>query len=77
MKIHPLADETAKNIKIKFIHSDKKEHFFYSIVNEMTGDRLTGFDSEPPTLNQEKKEIKRIIDNLKKKCKVLEIIGEY
>lgn len=77
IKIHPLARENELSGKIKFIHSDGKEHIFYSCVNDMTGDRLSAFDGAAPTINQTIGEIKSIFNKIKSKTKVLECIGDF
>ena len=38
---------------IRFIHTDGKEHEFYSVVNEMSGDRLAAFDSDAPSIEDD------------------------
>lgn len=76
-KIHPLADKNAKGGKIKFIHPDGKEHFFISVVNRMSGDRLTYFDGEPPSINDDMKYVQSVFRGIRKKAKVLEVIGDF
>lgn len=36
---------------IRFIHKDGTEHEFYSVVNRMTGDRMSAFDGDAPGVN--------------------------
>lgn len=50
--MNTLTDKTLPHGEIRFIHSDGKEHRFYTAVNEMTGDRLSAFDNSAPTLNE-------------------------
>jgi len=64
-QVHPLADENKPFVKIKFIHSDKKEHFFYSCVNTLSGDRLTAWDNSPPTINDSMADVKRTIQKIR------------
>jgi len=64
-----LSDENQKGIIIKFISEiDLKDHLYYSLVNSLTGDRLSGFDSGPPSINQSVSDIKSIIDKIRKQA---------
>ena len=60
---------------IRFIHKDGTEHEFYSAVNEMSGSRLTAFDHEPPTIDDEMKWIKSVFRDIRKKTEVLGYAG--
>ena len=64
--------------KIRFIHSgDGKEHSFTSVVNNMSNDRLSYFDSEAPSVNDSKTWVKSVVRDIKNKAEVLEIIGDF
>jgi len=75
--IHPLASPNKKSGKIRFIHSDGKEHSFYSCVNSLSGQRLSAFDNEAPTIEADKSSIRSIFNKIRMKCKVLEVIGDF
>ncbi len=75
--IHHLALHNEKSGKIVFIHSDGKEHSFYSVVNKLSGSRLSAFDSDAPTIDQSLGEIRKIFKDIKKKAKVLSCIGDF
>ena len=61
--------KTKTNIIIEFISEvDNKNHLYYSCVNLLSGDRLSAFDSNPPSINQDIEEIKKIIGNIKRKA---------
>lgn len=75
--IHPLALRNRTSGKIRFIHGDGKEHYFYSVVNRMTGDRMSGFDNEAPTVNDTMRWVKSVFRDIRIKAKVLEEIGDY
>lgn len=66
--MHPLCDKSNPYVFVTFIHfRDNKEHVFYSCVNEMTGNRLTAFDNDPPEIDSEMDYIKSVLKGLKKK----------
>jgi len=75
--IHPLASSSKKSGKIRFIHSDGNEHYFYTCVNDLSGDRLSAFDNDPPRINSDMSWIKSIFSNIRKNNTVLEIIGDF
>ncbi len=76
--IHPLAEKGEKSGKIRFIHfKDNKEHYFSSVVNSMTGDRMSYFDSDAPSVNDGIGWVKSVFKDIKKKSKVLEVIGDF
>lgn len=51
-EIHPLAQSDYPAGKIIFIHSDNKEHSFSYAINELSGDVLSWFDNDPPSLGK-------------------------
>ena len=75
--IHPLADLSQKAGKICFIHSDGKEHFFYSCVNELTGCRMSAFDNEAPTVDDTISWVKSVFRDIRKKAKVISVEGDF
>ena len=75
--IHALARPGSKSGKIRFIHTDGKEHCYYSVVNDLTGSRLSGFDSDAPTIDNTLNEVSVIFRNIRNKAKVVESIGDF
>ncbi len=76
--IHSLASPNTKSGKIRFIHrADNTEHVFYTCVNRMSGDRLSGFDNSPPTVNDSMKYIKSVFRDIRKKADVIEVTGDF
>jgi hypothetical protein len=43
----------------------------------MTGDRMSGFDNEAPTVNDTMRWVKSVFRDIRIKAKVLEEIGDY
>jgi hypothetical protein len=76
-EIDLLARPNTKAGKIVFIHSDGKKHFFYSCINDLSGDRLSAFDREAPDVAQDDKWAKSVFKDIKAKCKVISCIGDY
>lgn len=76
--IHPLARPGVLSGRIDFIHfRDGKKHYFYSCVNDMTGSRLSAFDSDPPTINDDLRWVKSVFRDIRKKAtKVMSCIGD-
>ena len=60
---------------IRFIHSDGKNHEFYSVVNKLTGSRLTAFDDDPPGINDSIKWVKSVFRDIRIKAQILEYKG--
>lgn len=75
--INSLARPNTKAGKIRFIHSDGKEHYFYCCVNDLSGSRLSAFDNDPPDIDQPLAYIKSVFRDIRKKAKVLEDIGDF
>lgn len=76
--IHPLARLNAKSGMIKFVHTDAKIHSFRSVVNDLTGDRLSYFDNNAPSINDELKRIKSIFKNIREKSlDIVECVGDF
>jgi hypothetical protein len=66
----PLTDTTQPWGVITFIHSDGKEHTFYSAINKLSGSRLTAFDNEPPSVDDDMPWIKSVFRSIRRKAKV-------
>ena len=77
--IHPIADETQKAGKIRFVwKKDGEEHSFSSAVNRLTGDRLAWFDDDPPTVHSDWNESKRTVARIREdNDEILEVIGDF
>lgn len=60
---------------IEFIHTDKQKYTYFSAVNDLTGDRLSGFDNEPPTIGLSVSDCKKVFQNIRRKGKVIDYIG--
>lgn len=71
MKLNPLTDKTQPFTLVEFIDSKKEKHVFHSEVNSLTGDRLTAFDNEAPTINNSINDIKKIISNIEKRATIV------
>lgn len=70
----PLTDKKQPWGVIRFIHSDGKEHKFYSVVNELTGSRLSAFDCDAPDVDS-MAWAKSVFRDIRKKAKVLDFAG--
>lgn len=73
--IHPLA--SGKTGRIRFIHSDGKEHSFTSTVNELSGDRMSWFDDEPPSVGDTVSWVRSVFRDIRKKAEVIEVAGDF
>ena len=75
-KPHPLIDLSKPWGVIRFIHSDGKEREFYSMVNKLTGSRMTAFDKDPPGIDDPLKWVKSVFRDIRSKSqKVLDYQG--
>lgn len=70
----PLTDEKRPYIVLRFIHIDNKEHEFYTAVNRLTGDRLSGFDHNAPSINDSMTWVKSVIRDIHKKATITRYI---
>lgn len=79
IKVHRLARPGQKSGYIKFIHfRDGTTHTFYTCVNDLTGSRMSWFDSDPPDVDESLAYIKSVFDDIRKKAtKVLEDYGDF
>ncbi len=75
--IHVLAQPGEKSGKIKFIHTDGKEHTFYACVNKLTGSRMSWFDSDPPDVGESLQYVRSVFNGIRKKAAVLECVGDF
>ncbi len=60
---------------IRFIHHDGTTHEFYSVINRMSGSRLSAFDSDAPGVDDNMAWVKSVFRDIRKKAKVLGYIG--
>ncbi len=77
--IHPLARPGDKSGKIRFIHfRDGTEHTFYTCVNDMTGSRMSWFDSNPPDIDESIGYIRSVFRDIRKKAtRVIDCTGDF
>lgn len=74
--IHPLLRTGQKAGAIRFVH-DGKERRFYSGVNDLTGDRLSAFDAEAPSLNDTLAWVRSVFRDIRNKCRVVHEVGDF
>ena len=67
-KAPPLTDKKKPWGVIAFIHKDGTEHKFYSVVNEMSGSRLSGFDTSAPHVG-DMPWVKSVFKDIRRKAK--------
>jgi len=71
----PLTDKTQFWVKVEFTHAkDGQRHTFYSAVNRLTGDRLTAFDRNPPSINDSKGWVKSVLRDILDKATDVRVI---
>jgi hypothetical protein len=73
--MHSCLDKSSPWVELEFIHLDGQVHKFYSMVNILTNERLTGFDFAPPSIGHSIAEVKKIIIKIRLNCKVLKYFG--
>ena len=73
--MNSLTDKQKPWGKITFIHKDGTKHYFYTAVNEMSGSRLSAFDSDPPGIDDPMPWIKSVFRDIRKKAQVLSYEG--
>jgi tRNA/tmRNA/rRNA uracil-C5-methylase (TrmA/RlmC/RlmD family) len=78
-RISSLADQTKKAGFIRFIHfRDGSERTFTSVVNTLSGDRLSWFDDAAPSVGNDVRQVKRMFDSIRRKAtRVIECIGDF
>ncbi len=74
-RIHPLA--SGRSGAIRFVHSDGTEHRFYSTINSLSGDRLSGFDDEAPSIGDSISWVKSVFRDVRAKAEVIEVLGDF
>ena len=76
--IHPLADTKAKAGRIRFKHEGNGPEFCFSTcVNNMTGDRMSWFNNDPPFVNDTLKWVRSVFKDIREKTIVVEVIGDF
>ena len=76
--IDSLAQKNSLSGKIRFIHfRDGKEHYFYSVINSLSGSRLSAFDDNAPTIDDSLKWVRSVFRDIKQKAEVIEVIGDF
>lgn len=75
VKAPMLTDLDSPWIVVEFIHSDNTPHKFYSVVNQLSGNRLSAFDSAAPYIDQPLTEIRAIIKKIQSNAKDVKIYG--
>jgi len=76
-EIHSLARPGTPAGEIRFIHKDGKEHVFYSVVNDLSGSRLSAFDNDAPSVDDSIAWVKSVFRDIRKKAKVVKVIGDF
>ena len=78
-KLHPLADPQHKAGQIVFLHAaDNTQHTLTSVVNSLSGDRLTWWDDESPDVHLTAAEVKRIFKDITARAaKVISCVGDF
>lgn len=71
----PLTDKTKPWGVCTFTHSDGTRRKFYSVVNEMSGNRLSAFDSNPPDIDEPMAWVKTVFRNIHRKAKDVKYNG--
>jgi hypothetical protein len=76
--IHPLARRGEKSGKIVFIdQADGKDHSFTSVINDMTGSRLSYFDNNPPSIDDSLTWVRSVFADIRKKARVKLDVGDF
>ena len=60
---------------IRFVHKDGEVHEFYSVVNELSGSRLSAFDNDPPSIDDPPEWVRSVFRDIRAKAKVLGYVG--
>jgi len=75
-KYAQIGDFSRPWIFISFIHPwDNKPHYFYNLVNKLSGDRLEAFDTNAPYVNPTKESTKLAISAIANKAKIIQRAG--
>jgi hypothetical protein len=73
--IHPLASGLSG--AIEFVHSDGTKHRFYSTVNRLSGDRLSAFDGEAPSIGDSVSWVRSVFRDIRAKAEVISVVGDF
>jgi hypothetical protein len=78
-KIHSLADPEKKAGFIRFVHfGDGSERTFTTVVNSLSGDRLSWFDGNAPYVTKTDAWPKSVFRDIRAKAtRVIECIGDF
>jgi hypothetical protein len=77
-KIHPLQSDKHKAGRITFVHFDGVTRTFNSVVNRLSGDRLSWFDNDAPSSDPRGAWARSVVQGIKKKApKVIAIDGSF
>ena len=71
-----LVDKSKPWGTITFLHhktGEKRE--FYSCINRLTGNRLSAFNNEPPSIDDNLRWVKSVFKDINSKCKILSFEG--
>jgi hypothetical protein len=71
----PLTDTSKPWVVVTFIHADRTARKFYSVVSEMTGDRLSSFHPASPSLNDDLSWVRSVVRDIGKKAKGVVVTG--
>ena len=75
MNINQLIDKTKPWGYISFKDASGQSHTFYTGINKWTGDRLSGVDNNPPSINDDMKWIKQVFARIWEREDVQEYQG--
>lgn len=76
LRAPPLTDKSQPWVVVEFTHfRDGQRHRFYSAVNEMTGNRLSAFDSDPPAIGDPLAWVRSVIRDIRAKASDVRVIG--
>lgn len=76
--LHPLARNGTKGGQIKFIDTQGTQRTFTSLINDMTGDRLSYFDNESPSINDKLKWVRSVFDDIRRESKlIVSCVGDF
>lgn len=72
----PLTDLSQPWCVARFTHfQDGKTHQFYSAINTMTGNRLSAFDNDAPSIGDPVEWVRTVLRDIQAKASNVEIIG--
>jgi len=79
LKISSLADPKEKAGTIRFVHfRDGTERTFTSVVNRLSGDRLSWFDDQAPSVGNDVRQVEMMFDSIRRKAtRVIECVGDF